>query len=132
MVLRKKKSLLGSVERAIGRRVSTFKRRRREEAAFQRIVDKQATAAGRRERLKQEIKLAKESARINARQRLKSFRSKTQTQSRGGGAIAGFRQFATDFSANVAKQGEGVAGTKRKRRKRKGGDIGLGFSNPFG
>ncbi len=106
MVTRRKKSLLGRVESAIGKRVSTFKRERREEAAFQRIVDKKATAAGRRERLKQEIRLAKESARISARQRLRVFKTKARTRARGGGAIAGFRQFATDFSQNVAEQGE--------------------------
>ena len=97
MVLRRKKKK--GIRALIGRRVAAFQKRRQEEAVVSRIISKRADAAARRERAKQEVRLAVASEKIKAQRRLQAFR----TGKKGGGAFTGFRNFATRFVENVER-----------------------------
>lgn len=107
---RKKKGIKQLLITKLATRIGEFQKRRSEEAAFQRIISKRAEAAARRERAKQEVRLAVASEKIKAQRRLKAFRSGKKPR----GALAGLRGFATQFVENV----------ERANKPRKGGVFG--------
>lgn len=96
-----------------GRALSDYKR----SLAQDRKIKKKARAVALKERERQEIRLARESEKIKANQRLKAFRKAQSSKSTGRGGVGSVRQFATNFTNNF-ENSFGTAVPKPKRRKR--------------